>query len=130
QSFYRNADNQWVDFYDEGEPLWVNTGNFCMKAIADFYTGPFVGNVDTKEPASTIKVYPQPANGTVHFALDANNLTSGNINVYNTAGQLVETYSVSGESHFSITIDQLLSGVYFYQVHTQHGLMRGKFVKN
>ncbi|MDA3866659.1 MAG: lectin like domain-containing protein [Salinivirgaceae bacterium] len=130
QSYYRDADNQWVDFYDEGEPLWVNTGNFCMKAIADFYTGPLVGNTNSKESTSTVKVYPQPANNAVNFVLTTNNMASGNIQVFNTAGQLVETYSVSGESHFSIAVNQLPSGVYFYRVPTQHGLMHGKFVKN
>lgn len=125
QSYYKNDENNWIDFYDEGEPDWINTGNFCMKAIANKYSGSvsgFSGLINENQ----VKIYPQPAHN--YFTLKSNTLLNGKIKIININGQLREELTISGKQQININTSNWDSGIYFYEIETTKGIQQGKIV--
>lgn len=129
QSFYKNADDEWVDFYDEGEALWVNTGNFCMKAIADFYSGPLVGMTNTELNNSNVKIYPQPAQNQVTVELQNGRGTMNQVQLFNVNGQLLMDVDADGQTVINFSVESFSQGVYFVKIQTSFGTLVEKIIR-
>jgi len=74
-------------------------------------------------------VYPNPASDMVNFAF--NKVISGQMNIYNQAGQLVKQAELSGEANHRFSVALFPAGVYVYKVlgKTNTILYQGKFIK-
>ena len=74
-------------------------------------------------------VYPNPASNMVNFAF--NKVISGQMNIYNQAGQLVKQAELSGEANHRFSVALFPAGVYVYKVlgKTNTILYQGKFIK-
>ena len=113
---------------EEGDYLWYcyqsdqNTGTFVQEDDTDPSDNRYVAikvhvnymwddvEENNVEVPTTMKVYPNPANGT--FTMDLNQ--ESDVNIYNIAGQLVKTY----KSVKSLNVN-LEAGVYFVQAGNQ-----------
>ena len=112
----------------EGDYLWYcfqldgNTGTFVQEddanpgdnqyAAVKVYISNMYDDVEenTVEVPTTMKVYPNPANGT--FTMDLNQ--ESDVNIYNVAGQLVKTYK--SVKNLNVNLE---AGVYFVQAGSQ-----------
>lgn len=112
----------------EGDYLWYcyqkdgNTGTFVqsdetdsddnMYAAVKVYVNYMWDDVEenTVEVPTTMKVYPNPANGT--FTMDLNQ--ASDVNIFNVAGQLVKTYK--NVKNLNVNLE---AGVYFVQAGNQ-----------
>lgn len=128
QSFYKNENEQWIDFYDEGEPSWVNSGNFCIKAIADVYHGPLLGIESSDDQLPEMRVYPQPARNFVTVELPAGVETNGQLQVINISG-MVQMSIPMRDAKVRINIESLPQGAYFVRVQTQNGPIVRQIIK-
>jgi C1A family cysteine protease len=126
QSYYKNGDGNWIDFYDEGEPDWINSGNFCMKAIVNKYTASGTGLPD-RTGNNSIKLYPQPAHNFI--TLKSTSPFTGKIRIHNINGQLANEFNLSGNHEIRINTSTWISGIYFYEIETKDGVQRGKIMK-
>ena len=74
----------------------------------------YVNYMDVEENpmtvATTLNVYPNPANGTFNISLN----NASNVNIYNTVGQLVKTYNNVTEMNVSLE-----PGIYFVNANNQ-----------
>lgn len=129
QSFYKNDNQEWVDFYNEGDALWVNTGNFCMKAIADMYDGPLVGVNNTANELPELKIYPQPAKNFVNVEIPWGTETFGQLELINMTGLVQMSVSIKSINKVQLNIGSIPQGVYFVRVQTQSGPVVKRLVK-
>jgi hypothetical protein len=76
--------------------------------------------------ANSLKLYPNPANTTLHFNLE--NETSVSIEVTDVLGKVVLSETTQTNS---ILVENLNSGIYFLAVKTQSGAVaKVKFIKD
>jgi C1A family cysteine protease len=126
QSYYNDADGNWVDFYDEGEPEWINSGNFCMKAIVNYASGS-VNGIQDMGVENNIEVYPQPVLDLV--TLRSSSPFNGSVRIFNANGQLMHEINLSSAEKVNINMNHWGAGVYFYEVKNASGIQRGKIIK-
>jgi len=128
ESFYKNDQGHWIDFYSEGDAFWEHSGNFCIKAIAD--KGMEAGNGIISEPHTNIdiNVWPQPAKDRVNIAL-AGTHRGGKLYISNLSGQIVKSIHFGGKAQLQVDMSHLASGIYLYQIRTEDGMATGKLIK-
>lgn len=116
QSYYM-VDDEWLDFYNYDDPSgFQNTGNFCMKAIANHNLTLGIGDVKAVEYGS-LEVGPSPFKNTTKISIRTNRAAEVSIDIYSICGQLVEHMQLGEFIHGEYQIDwqaiNLKSGVYF-----------------
>jgi hypothetical protein len=99
----------------------------------DIYTLPGqwtgVSNLGKTIPSSNIYPNPLENSATINYALP-NGTDQGTINIYNDAGILIRSYTVTNQfNDLVINKDQLAPGIYIYDIATANGRQAGqKFV--
>ena len=122
-----NGGHTWPGFPFGG--VGTNLDINASKEIWRFfnkYTLPMQTSIDENEAlANSLKLYPNPANTTLHFILE--NETSVSIEVTDVLGKVV--LSETTETNF-ISVENLTTGIYFLTVKTQSGAVaKVKFIK-
>lgn len=123
QSFYKNTEGSWTDFYYEGDESWIHSGNFCMKAIVDRTT--IIATVTNDK----ITLLTNPVSNYAEFNTQEEGLVANEIKVYNINGKLIIQQKLSGELNFSIDLSQVNPGLYFYRINTNNGMLSGKIIR-
>jgi hypothetical protein len=85
------------------------------------YLGKLVTVDEPIEPQTTI-TFPNPAFDDLNFREQIN----GYFNILNNKGELIKKGDINGSS---INIENLSSGIYYYQIKTTKGPISGKFIK-
>jgi len=92
ESFYKEADN-WNDFYDYDDPSgFLNTGNFCIKALSvNDISG--ISNVEgsNKNSIALSQNSPNPFNDNTRIEYFIPERSQVTIRIYNISGQIVST---------------------------------------
>lgn len=78
----------------------------------------------TDSVTSTFSAYPNPMHTSIAFNFNA---VSGVVKLYNSFGQMVRLASIS--SYQEVRVDDLSSGLYFYEVTTSEKSYKGKLIK-
>ena len=115
--FFDYFDNTW--YYQTSTP-WVRM-NF----------DPTIGLNEEAQTISTI-VYPNPANDVLNIKMDLKNAAEGMILVYNNLGALVQSTEIAasnGISVYTMSINELSSGIYTVKIQTNDGFATRKFTK-
>jgi len=116
QSYYKLND-EWIDFYNYDDPSgFQNTGNFCMKAIANHNPTLSIGDIKALE-YGFLEVGPIPFNNTTKISINTMRTAEVSIDIYSIGGQLIEHMHlgefVQGEYQLDWQAINLRSGVYF-----------------
>jgi hypothetical protein len=112
--------------YTGGSTLKTNSGTGTWKETL-VVTTPFstTGIDDAAVSSSSINVFPNPSAGLLNIQSEQNLKM---INVYNTTGQLVNSYVVAGNKNYSFSLP--VAGFYNIQVVTDNGIAYKKVVVN
>lgn len=121
--------------YDNGDDYqWYSLDPFMAVLIFDHNVNAFYwigitppSSVNQKSTNEYVKVFPQPAHGSVNIALADSKTITSPIEIINPLGQKVKSMMIaSGEV---LRIDGLKSGVYFFRITDANGaLQTGKIV--
>lgn len=131
QSFYK-LDEEWVDFYNFEDPSgFQNTGNFCMKAIANH--NPTLGLSDTPLDHSKFNgVFPSPFTHDTQISFSLETQSNVEIQVCSMTGQFMETIVLGdlnqGDHSYNWQNIDLKSGVYLIQLNLNKKLVDQKKV--
>ena len=103
--------------YTGGTSVKTNSGTGTWKETL-VVTTPFTttGVADAGSLAKEVSVYPNPSEGLLNIQSEQNLKT---INVFNTTGQLVDSYAVAGDKSYSLRI--AAAGFYSIQVISDNG---------
>ena len=90
----------------------ITDGNGCVNISDDFS----VNNISLEEYLkNSVKVYPNPSSGIVNISLNATNQRNGQLDIYNSLGELILTKElelIQGENYFQVDATSFSSGVY------------------
>ncbi len=128
ESFYKDDQDQWVDFYSEGDDFWQYSGNFCIKAIVDKGMDPGIGISTEPRTSIDVNVWPQPAKDRINFAIGGSH-RGGKLYISNVSGQIVKSIHFGGKAQLQVDMSHLASGIYLYQIRTEDGMATGKLIK-
>ncbi len=85
-----------------------------------------------KEP-STLSLYPNPANNTIHISLQSKNFATATISIYNHLGQKMGSEipfeTIVGNNELSLDISSFKNGIYFIQLSVNGRMITKKFIK-
>ncbi|MBI9069776.1 MAG: T9SS type A sorting domain-containing protein [Salinivirgaceae bacterium] len=130
QSFFKNTEGSWIDFYSEGDALWLNSGNFCMKAIVDNKAANTSGiSENTAFINNSISLIKNPVTNYAEFKTQQEDIVANKIAVYDVQGKLILQQKLSKKSNFSVDLSQVNSGIYFYRIYTNYGIASGKIIR-
>ena len=110
--------------------LTDEAGNSQVQELRNvFFTGEQVSVNESIGPEHS--VYPNPFNDEVHIRTTETINGEAHVNVYNVLGEKVydKTVNCNGECELVIEGSHLKPGVYFYDIVTENGSLRGKIVK-
>ncbi len=110
--------------YTSGKSITTRSGSGTW-AETLVITTPFTttGIADAGELAKEVSIYPNPSGGLLNISSE---YTLKTINVFNAAGQLVNSFAVNGNKTFSLNIAE--AGFYNVQVVTDNGFAYKKVV--
>jgi hypothetical protein len=81
-----------------------------------------------------LNVWPNPTNGIVNVSFDLPLSGNVRINVYNVTGSLVKTlvsdYLTAGNNTLQVDLSGMADAQYFYEIHIENEILRGKICKN
>jgi len=111
-----NGNGMTTTKYSSGSHLSLGSGGSWGETLV--ITTPFstTGIADAGNSAKEVSIYPNPSEGNINIT-STENMKS--INIYNMAGQLVDTYTVAGDKTYSLKI--ATAGFYNVQVLTENG---------
>lgn len=93
-----------------------------------------VGIADAQIETNRLKLFPNPAHGTLNIALQADDEEDLNFAVFNTQGQTVKSFSTRskvGKNLYAIELNDLTPGVYIIRAQAAgEQVLSEKFVKN
>jgi uncharacterized delta-60 repeat protein len=111
-------------------------GGFEYKGVESVVTRimgtpvPFLG-IDNPANQLDVNVFPNPASININVTLDESYMNQGvNLAVLNTAGQVVKQVLLD-YSHTTIDLEQMPTGIYFYQIRNNNRVIKsGKIIVN
>ena len=108
------AERSW-EKYNNG--AWFTMDNY-WDLQADFAIFPIICQSGTvgidQQYGAELHLFPNPNNG--NFAVVNPNMVDGQINIYNSVGQLIHSQSTNGESILNLNIADKSAGVYFVKL--------------
>lgn len=119
---------------------WVNlkfvvtdeAGNNQTQELSNvFYAGEMVSVEENTVNRLQHEVFPNPFNGEVRITSSEAINGNANINVYNVLGTQIhhQTINCANTTEFVWDGSQVPSGIYFYSISTEDGLLQGKIIK-
>lgn len=133
QSFYKDG-NEWKDFYYYDDPNgFQNTGNFCIKAIANH--NPTLGTSENTiiKTEKINHISPSPFTHNISINYFAKNGSNVHFEVYSINGQLMLQTPLKtslGESTHNLDLINLQSGVYVvHMIIDEQSVSKEKIVK-
>ena len=121
------VNNNWISLKFA---LTDEAGNSQTQELSNVF---FAGHMTSVSEAQglTHSVYPNPFSSKVR--INATEAVNGNANVsvYNILGEQVisKAMQCNGTTEFVIDGSSLMSGIYFYSISTENGMMQGRIVK-
>jgi len=120
QSFYKE-DGQWLDFYNYNDPSgFQNTGNFCIKAIANHNPSLGFGEMEMIKSGQIDFIAPSPVIAQANIQYSLEKQAQVDIQVFSISGQLVadvcHTTQSAGQHQVNWNAQSLPNGVYFVQL--------------
>ncbi len=125
ESFYKE-NGIWKDFYYYDDPSgFQNTGNFCIKALANFGTGTGIDIGNNYQQNTLGQNYPNPFDSETTILFSVNETSDIEISIMNIVGQEIKIYKNSDQQpgEYNITWDGKLyngsyagPGIYFYSL--------------
>ena len=113
---------------------WLQLSVFCpTKALGDYFTvteaiyfnDGTISMADLAENTFQFDLFPNPTNNEVTLTFDSN---EAQVTIYDTQGKLIQTKSIhSGEQ---VSLKEVETGVYFFEVITEKGSAVKRVVKN
>jgi hypothetical protein len=79
---------------------------------------------------NSLYIYPNPSNNVLNIGLNGNNEMPSSYNIYNSLGQVLKSSVISSETDLSISIVDLLNGIYFIKLEKDNDFKTLTFVKN
>jgi len=117
QSFYKQ-DDVWIDFYTYDDPSgFQETGNFCLKAIANHNPTLGIGNLQMNKTGGLTSIAPSPfaSNTSIHYYLEKD--ADVQLDIYSLNGQLIQSIlsenMSQGEHEYRWNANRISNGVYF-----------------
>lgn len=109
-------------------------GYFTTDNTITIHVSNTVGMADAQIETNRLKLFPNPANGTLNIALQADEEEDLNFAVFNTQGQTVKSFSTRskvGKNLYAIELNDLTPGVYIIRAQAAgEQVLSEKFVKN
>lgn len=116
QSFYKE-EGEWKDFYNYDDPSgFLNTGNFCIKAIANHNPTLGINDQHKFENGSILNISPSPFTQTISINYSSKSASTVMFDIYALNGQLIlqtPPINKSGQQKLSLDLSQFQNGVYF-----------------
>lgn len=69
------------------------------------------------------KLYPNPSNNFVSMDYNLANEQIATLDIYNMSGILVSKHSMNGKGKLAFSINELVSGIYYYEVNSTQGIL-------
>lgn len=111
----KNSANIYFDYY---QPMTTNIAKTSIVAL---------NTLDTTWNDSFL-IYPNPVKNILTIE-DKRQSEINTISIYNTLGQLVQTYINKTNNSASIDVSQLRTGLYFIKINSEQGILTSKFIK-
>ncbi len=96
ESYYRE-NGVWKDFYNYNDPSgYQNTGNFCIKALANYATGT---SIDKDDESSGIRLgqnSPNPFHNNTEIIYSINEVADATVSIRDLLGREIRKYELSG----------------------------------
>lgn len=127
ESYYKNSNGRWVDFYYTGNDAWRQSANYCIKVLVKNTEN--IYNIHCRADFVSHKVFPNPVSTNLTIELETNNAFSGNILITNVLGEIFVSKQCQNGNTVTESVAHLQPGVYFYSVQTKAGYVAGQFVK-
>ncbi|HET6227409.1 MAG TPA: papain-like cysteine protease family protein [Bacteroidia bacterium] len=118
-----NGNGMTTAKYNSGGAISINSGSGTVHETLVISTPYTTTGINETDATANISVFPNPSEGVVNIQ-SADNLKT--INVYNTTGQLVDSYIVAGEKTYALKI--AVAGLYNVQLITDNGIAYKKVV--
>ena len=118
QSFYKDEDGEWLDFYNYNDPSgFQNTGNFCLKAIANHNPTLGVQELQQSKTGSFTFIAPSPFVSNTQMGYHLIKMADVHIEVYSLNGQMIQVIDKGrqeeGDYQLQWNADKLSNGIYF-----------------
>lgn len=98
------------------------------------YNPPVATNVHSLATNSfDVLAFPNPTSNMIYFTVNSTQTENVEITIYNTLSQIMKqkTSSInSGKSNLFIDVNSLPIGTYYYEIKSENGFKKGKFIKN
>jgi C1A family cysteine protease len=137
ESYYNNAKG-WVDFYDYIDPSgYLNTGNFCIKALANTSTGTGINFGNSNPESYRIGNFPNPFVNETHINYVLSAPSDIAIRILNATGQDVRMLKFNDEAAGQHNIiwdgksgdgSQACAGIYFYSLSVNGNVVSTKMM--
>ncbi len=130
ESFYK-VEGEWLDFYDYDDPSgYLNTGNFCIKGLANFNSGVGINTINGSQHMATLSQNaPNPVFGQTRIAYQLKQDAHVELSIYSLDGKMVSSLVDEQQSEGSHTIEwdgtsgngtTLEPGIYIYTLKTNN----------
>jgi hypothetical protein len=105
----------------------LNNITYESSFIAKFGLGS-LESISNAKTSDKVSIYPNPTSGIFSLKGDLR-FTNYDLRITDVLGQQVYTQAITNPNQTTITVSQLSSGIYFYQLTNGTESCRGKFVK-
>lgn len=131
-----DIDNGSLRYFNYGDGASYDDFRFIVTDGNGGYLGNLTFQMEVLVPVKeeiegsvAFKMYPNPAEDVVWFALDQPTSTPVSLQLLNTSGQVLHSEVVArGQSRFSVATNQLPRGVYFVQLGGTYGVYTQKLI--
>jgi hypothetical protein len=95
------------------------------------FTGSVAGINENTSAIQSFTSFPNPSNELIHFQFTSTEQTSAKATIITLDGQIISSEKVAieiGENNLVKSVSQLAKGIYFYQLETEKGNSKHKFI--
>ena len=85
--------------------------------------------IDENNSATTINVFPNPANEVLNIHISSKSLENTLLNIVDISGKTVQTVTLNGSNQISVSLEGINAGVYFIEMVNANGKLVKKFIK-
>lgn len=118
---------QIVQFVKQSADLYNNPTIYKGYGVPDFQLALTNALSANNYENDVVLLYPNPVQDRLTILIPASEVTSQLV-LFNNIGQQVATFSISGRNS-TVSLDNLASGLYFYQLKTENKTTQGKVLK-